>query len=164
MELQAVLGVFLSLSHACKREREEREREGEKSKRGRGEPARAEKKRKKRNMSWCKPDLPSSFKAVLPCKRKEGRNIDPSRPQEQKGGRRRRKRRGEKLNPKPDRRKHRNQTAKKPDIKRIFPDNFGSEPPKHKAKTSAKQHQQTHDQHRHPREFSKHFRERPAKT
>ena len=39
----------------------------------------------------------------------------------------------------------------RPDMKRIFPNSFGSETPKNKAKTLAKTHQKTQDQHNHPK-------------
>ena len=39
----------------------------------------------------------------------------------------------------------------RPDKKRIFPNSFGSETPKNKAKTIAKTHQKTQDQHNHPK-------------
>ena len=39
----------------------------------------------------------------------------------------------------------------RPDIKRIFPNSFGSEPPKKKQKHRQKTHQKTQDQQRHPK-------------
>ena len=152
---------------------------------------------------------------VLPARKKEERKRNPGRPQEQKEEEEGGKRREERPNPKPDRRNRRNQTAKRPDIKRIFqtssgasrqnikqkhkqnstnkhmtstdtqnskvrsrkffnnsrpdikrifPNTFGSEPPKYKAKTSAKHHQKTQDQHQHPKtkvRSRKFFKQRP---
>ena len=43
------------------------------------------------------------------------------------------------------------QKKTRPDINRIFPTSFGSEPPQNKAKTIAETHQKTQDQHNHPK-------------
>ena len=123
------------LSLVCMQEKREREREREEEEEEEGgRPGQRERRKKEKDMPCAAPHRPTKRRCPAGTHTEEEKR-NPSRPQEQKGGRRRRKRREEKPNPKPDRRKHRNQTAKKPDIKRIFPDNFGSEPPKHKAKT-----------------------------
>ena len=49
------------------------------------------------------------------------------------------------------RKRERTQKKTRPDINRIFPNSFRSETPKNKAKTIAKTHQKTQDQHNHPK-------------
>ena len=101
LELPAVLGVCLRRMHAREREKRERQRErGRRAREGEGSrPGRETRQRKKRNMTWCKPDLPSTVEAVLPSKQeKEGtktRAGPKRRNGEEEGGR------GEKKNRKP---------------------------------------------------------------
>ena len=99
LKLSTKLGLCLiKVLHAREKKRErEREREREKKKeraRERG-PARAERtEEKEKDMPCAVSDLPSSNEAVLTAKSTEEEKRNPGRPQEKKGGRRR-KRRGE---------------------------------------------------------------------
>ena len=189
MELQAVLGVFLSLTHARKRERERRERERERERRAReGEgsrPGQREKKRRETCHGASRTCLRRSKPSCHASAKKEGtktRAGPKSRKGEEEGGRGEKKNRtrnrteentGTKrrknltsreffqttsgANRQNVKQKHKQNSTNKhmtntdtqktkvrsrkffknsrPDIKRIFPNTFGSDPPKHKAKT-----------------------------
>ena len=95
MELQAVLGVFLSLTHACKREREERERGREEQERERGAgPGKERKKRRETCHGASRTCLRRSKRSCHASAKKEGTKTRAG-PKSRKGAERKREKKTE---------------------------------------------------------------------